>query len=41
MIFKDQILQGIPKFLPPKISLSVEINRAPKRMEILSIKEKN
>ncbi len=40
MIFKDQILQGIPKFLPPKISLSVEINRAPKRMEILSIKEK-
>ena len=40
MMFKDQILQGIPKFLPPKKSLSVEINRAPKRMEILSIKEK-
>ncbi len=39
-MFKDQILQGIPKFLPPKKSLSVEINRAPKRMEILSIKEK-
>jgi len=41
MTFKEQILQGIPSELPPKRVYKTEgINRAPKRKDILSTKEK-
>ncbi|NAS31895.1 urocanate hydratase [Flavobacteriaceae bacterium R38] len=40
MDFKQQILQGIPKKLPPKKAFSKNVNRAPKRKDILSIEEK-
>ena len=40
MTFKEEILQGIPKALPAKKPYSKDINRAPKRKEILSIEEK-
>ncbi|RTE55118.1 urocanate hydratase [Arenibacter aquaticus] len=38
--FKAQILQGIPKELPIKKELSSDVNRAPKRKDILSLEEK-
>ncbi|EZH75269.1 urocanate hydratase [Aquimarina atlantica] len=40
MNFKEQILQGIPKIMPPKRSLDSTISRAPKRKQILSNEEK-
>lgn len=40
MTFKEQILQGIPKKLPPKKALNPDISRAPKRKQILSKDEK-
>ena len=38
--FKAQILQGIPKELPLKKELPSDLNRAPKRKDILNLKEK-
>ena len=38
--FKEQILQGIPKELPPKRVIPETANRAPKRKDILSLEEK-
>lgn len=38
--FKDQILQGIPKELPPKRTYPNSANRAPKRKDILNPSEK-
>ena len=38
--FKEDIKQGIPTSLPPKRDLAKEVNRAPKRKDILSIEEK-
>ncbi len=40
MTFKEQILEGIPKILPPKKEYPEDINRAPKRKDILPIEEK-
>lgn len=40
MTFKEQILQGIPKELPVKHAYPKDANRAPKRKDILSRKEK-
>ena len=40
MTFKKQILQGIPIILPAKKTYSKDVNRAPKRKDILSIEEK-
>ncbi|MGY8916365.1 MAG: urocanate hydratase, partial [Flavobacteriales bacterium] len=40
MDFKAQILQGIPSELPAVKSISLTVNRAPKRKEILSLEEK-
>ena len=40
MTFKKQILQGIPIVLPAKKTYSKDVNRAPKRKDILSIEEK-
>lgn len=40
MTFKEQILQGIPTKLPAKKNYAKDINRAPKRKDILSIDEK-
>ncbi|QTD37088.1 urocanate hydratase [Polaribacter batillariae] len=40
MTFKEQILQGIPTKLPAKKSYPKDANRAPKRKDILSLKEK-
>ncbi|GAB7258173.1 urocanate hydratase [Polaribacter sp. OB-PA-B3] len=40
MTFKEQILEGIPKILPPKKEYPKDANRAPKRKDILSIEEK-
>ncbi|MFV9550360.1 urocanate hydratase [Algibacter sp. PT7-4] len=40
MTFKEQILQGIPSALPEKKAYPKHINRAPKRKDILSEKEK-
>lgn len=40
MIFKEQILQGIPSELPQKKAYPADTNRAPKRKDILSIEEK-
>ena len=38
--FRDEILLGIPKVLPPQRSRIQELNHAPKRKEILSLEEK-
>ncbi len=38
--FQTAILQGIPKKLPSKLEFSEEVNRAPKRKDILSEEEK-
>ncbi|MGB5228350.1 MAG: urocanate hydratase [Eudoraea sp.] len=38
--FKDEILLGIPKVLPPKRPRIPELNHAPKRKEILNLEEK-
>lgn len=38
--FKDQIIQGIPTELPKVKTFDAAINRAPKRKDILSLKEK-
>ena len=40
MTFKEEILQGIPKHLPPSRPYAAGINRAPKRKDILSQDEK-
>ena len=40
MTFKEQISQGIPKFLPKRKVYNLIINRAPKRKDILSDDEK-
>lgn len=40
MTFKEQILQGIPDDLPEKKELKSDVNRAPKRKDILSSEEK-
>ncbi|HMB99511.1 MAG TPA: urocanate hydratase [Flavobacteriaceae bacterium] len=40
MTFQEQILQGIPKDLPSKREYPKEVNRAPKRKDILSVEEK-
>ncbi|MGJ8745920.1 urocanate hydratase [Polaribacter sp.] len=40
MTFKEQILQGIPTVLPTKKEYPKDANRAPKRKDILSVKEK-
>ncbi|MDD7888072.1 urocanate hydratase [Flavivirga sp. 57AJ16] len=40
MTFQDQILQGIPNVLPTKRGYPLDINRAPKRKDILSLEEK-
>jgi urocanate hydratase len=40
MTFKEDILQGIPAELPTKKSYPQDVNRAPKRKDILSIEEK-
>ncbi|MCD9630573.1 urocanate hydratase, partial [Tenacibaculum maritimum] len=40
MTFKENILQGIPTELPVKKEYPKEANRAPKRKDILSNKEK-
>lgn len=40
MIFKELILQGIPSTLPKKPTISKDVNRAPKRKDILSVAEK-
>ncbi len=38
--FKSQIVQGIPKELPPKKQLMADVSHAPKRKDILSLEEK-
>tara|TARA_B100000767_G_scaffold275523_1_gene312979 strand:+ start:15259 stop:17271 length:2013 start_codon:yes stop_codon:yes gene_type:complete len=38
--FKAEILQGIPKYMPQKHRFPKGVNRAPKRKDILSVKEK-
>ncbi|MDG2372058.1 MAG: urocanate hydratase [Flavobacteriaceae bacterium] len=40
MTFKEQILQGIPRKLPGSKSYDSSLNPAPKRKQILSVKEK-
>ncbi|MEE3146232.1 MAG: urocanate hydratase [Bacteroidota bacterium] len=40
MSFQDEILQGIPKEIPPKKDYDKSINHAPKRKQILSSDEK-
>ncbi len=40
MTFKEQILLGIPKKLPPKKKMDTTLNRAPRRKQILSNAEK-
>jgi len=40
MTFQEQILQGIPSALPNRRAYPSDINRAPKRKDILSKKEK-
>ncbi|HET8884859.1 MAG TPA: urocanate hydratase [Salinimicrobium sp.] len=40
MTFKEQILQGIPRELPPAKKYDPEVNHAPKRKDILSAEEK-
>lgn len=38
--FKSQIVQGIPKELPPKKESRADVSHAPKRKDILSLEEK-
>lgn len=38
--FQQQILQGIPETLPPKRTIPTDVNRAPKRKDILTREEK-
>ena len=38
--FQEEIVEGIPVQLPPKRIVSKEVNRAPKRKDILTEKEK-
>ncbi len=38
--FKEEILQGIPKTLPPAYTIDDSINHAPKRKDLLTPKEK-
>lgn len=38
--FKEAIMQGIPAQLPPHREVPGDVNRAPKRKEILNAKEK-
>jgi urocanate hydratase len=40
MTFKTEISEGIPKILPEKKTYISELNRAPKRKDILSLEEK-
>ncbi|MCO6500421.1 MAG: urocanate hydratase [Vicingus serpentipes] len=40
MTFQEEILQGIPNALPPKREYPKDVNRAPKRKDILSVEEK-
>ena len=40
MTFKELILQGVPSELPPKHKYPLDVNRAPKRKDILSKEEK-
>ncbi len=40
MTFQEKILQGIPAKLPVKKKYPANINRAPKRKDILSTEEK-
>lgn len=40
MTFQEEILQGIPKKLPPKREVPSDVNRAPKRKDILNAEEK-
>ncbi len=40
MDFKQAILEGIPDYLPPRKEYDLTVNHAPKRKDILSIKEK-
>lgn len=40
MTFKEQILQGIPGKLPAKKAYPKDVNRAPKRKDVLSLEEK-
>jgi len=40
MDFRSQLLQGIPRELPPKPTYDFEVNHAPKRKAILSSEEK-
>ncbi len=40
MTFEEQVLQGIPSELPAKKSYPADVNRAPKRKDILSKEEK-
>ncbi|WGQ15173.1 MULTISPECIES: urocanate hydratase [Sphingobacterium] len=40
LTFKDEILQGIPKHLPPKVAYDASVSHAPKRKDILSKEEK-
>ena len=40
MTFQEQILEGIPSYLPPKKEYDLSVNHAPKRKDILSEEEK-
>jgi urocanate hydratase len=40
MTFQEQILEGIPIYLPPKKEYDLSVNHAPKRKDILSEEEK-
>ncbi len=40
LAFKSQVAQGIPAQLPPKRQVASDVNRAPKRKDILSREEK-
>ena len=40
MTFQEQLLQGIPSDLPAKKLMKTEVNRAPRRKDILSVEEK-
>jgi urocanate hydratase len=41
MDFKQEILEGIPDYLPEKKPYDTTISHAPKRKDILTKKEKN
>ncbi len=40
MLFREEILQGIPSLLPAKREYAEGVNRAPKRKDILTVEEK-